>query len=303
MFGNAKSYFITSKRTASLSQVLRDFFKTGNIPVERVIEAGGAWVGAQRIKDPAFTVSAGTTVKVYLSPTQHHQYVIVPADIVFENADFLAVMKPPGLSTVPDRACDQFNLTTAVSNYLFQNRIRYTTTAISRLDLMVSGLVLFPKHKTAERDLFELMQQHRIRKLYRASVTPKQQMPEFFRVRCLIGFQKKAWRDPNGKESLSFFLRKSKGNDHHEYSVIPVTGKRHQIRFHAALTVGPITGDTLYGGKKSPGDGLGLMAVGYRFCWKGKRVDIRYSGKMPLPIQGFPDGTIVGEGVTPIGLI
>ena len=297
IYGNARSYFVTAPKEMTVKAALARYFKKGDVAYLSAVSAGGVWNGTRRVKSEDEILPSGQTLKVYISPTQGLKYHLADDAVVAETKDYIIVVKPAGLSTVPDRACDQFNLTAAVGSYLKRNGSRYVPTAISRLDLMVQGIVMFPKHKDAEKTLFAMMQHHRIRKLYRATVAPSVRHPVAVRpyrsVDFPLEFGKKGMITPAGKPSRTIFL--TSGSDGTQFSVIPITGRRHQIRVHASATVGPIVGDTIYGGP--PADRIHLAAVGLNFVWARKKVRIRYEGPFPAPLR-MDDGKIVGEGVS-----
>lgn len=294
IYGNAQSYHITASKSGTVASVLSNFFKKGDVPYLAAVSAGGVWNGNQRVKHRDESVAAGQTLKVYISPTQSVLYQLAPDQIVSETRDYIVVLKPAGLSTVPDRACNRFNLTAAVAHYLRARGARYTPTAISRLDLMVQGIVIFPKHKSAEKKLFSMMQGHQIRKSYRLKlqVGVDDQWGAYRTVNLPLDFGKKGFVSESGRESCTKFLRHSK--DGCVWTAVPVTGRRHQIRVHASATIGPIEGDTLYGGKKS--DRIQLSAVGLNFWWEGRRERIRYSGEFLQPLT-MVDGRIEGQNV------
>jgi len=296
IYGNARAYHVTAPTETTVKGALSRYFKKGDVPYLAAIEAGGVWLGTQRVRSVTDRVPAGALLRVYISPTQLVSYHLADEDIVAETKDYIVVVKPAGLSTVPDRACDRFNLTAAVGAYLKKKGIRYVPTAISRLDLMVQGIVVFPKHKDAERQLFAMMQGHRIRKLYRATIAIRRNESDgpsqYVSVNRPIDFGKKAFVTDQGKPSRTIFLRNLSSPD--LVSAVPVTGRRHQIRIHAASTIGPIVGDTMYGGPSA--DRIYLSAVGLNFKWKRERIRIRYDGPFPDPLR-MELGAITGPGV------
>jgi len=296
MYGNAKSYLITAKSAMSLTALLASFFKTGEVAYRLAITGGGVWIGSERVKDPEAQVKAKQTVRVFISPTQEVVYQLSRESVVYESKDLIAVLKPAGLSTVPDRACDRFNLTAALGRYLRDNGCRYVPTAISRLDLMVSGVVLFAKSKDAEKELFAKMRDRKIHKLYRAKVRSGGECRPILTVNAPISFEQGAVLDPLGKESKTVFLFESHDTDGDWYRAIPVTGRRHQIRIHAKLTIGPIMGDPLYGGVAGPE--IALMSIGYNLDWKNQKIRIRYAGA-PIPPIRMGETMIEGVGVAP----
>lgn len=261
--------------------------------MDRILKSGGVWLDNQRVYSRDTVILSGKTLKVFISPTQDVRYVLPDYSVVDETVDWIVVLKPRGLSTVPDRACERFNLTAAVEAYLKTKGIGYVPTAISRLDLMVGGIVIFPKHKLAEKRLFEMMRTHQIVKRYRMKISrPVEGCIK--NVVLPVDFNRKAIVCDHGKPSRTIFIRDQRFDN--EWVAIPVTGRRHQIRLHAATVLSPILGDTMYGGRRA--SEFGLTATGLNFNWDGHRVRVRFSG--PVDSIRQVEGAIVGPGVQPV---
>jgi len=283
LHGNAHKRWVTAPHRMTLHCLLQRYFKKGDVDVRGLIEAGGVWWQRQRVTDPTHLIEAHDTVMVYQSPTQSWRYVVTPDTVVHAQDDVWVVFKPAGLSTVPDRACHRYNLTHAVGVTQGRHGHSFLPTAITRLDLMVSGLVLFGATAQAEKDLFALMRAHAIRKQYTLRIPCAGSPPRFRRIRCRLGFNGRAHRCETGQPSETWFFLTHVHDGVATYTAIPITGKRHQIRFHATLLLGPIEGDEWYGSRCHRPQGLALRCVRLRFLWRHNRLDIR----CPTALQGI----------------
>ncbi len=274
-YNNSKRFFVTAANDTRLGDLLQR--ELGDkCDVATVIGSGGVWLGKTRCDFADMVLQKGDTVKVYITGSQGLAYRLVSEQIIFEDDDVLVVLKPPGITAVPDRSNLQHNLTYAVSQYLRSKGINYSPAPLTRLDYMVGGLSLFGKHKAAVAKLTEEMKQRRIHKLYRAIVPDAGELPACKRVRNKLDFFDKAFVSDQGKDAHSLFFRRALYRGMVVYSVILLTGRRHQIRAHAAQALQPLLGDDLYGTlpKGAPRQ-IGLLAVGLNFTFQRRRYRIR----------------------------
>ncbi|RAP32292.1 hypothetical protein DID75_05070, partial [Candidatus Marinamargulisbacteria bacterium SCGC AG-410-N11] len=219
MYGNAKKKFITVKSSGKLFDIMTDHFPKLNIL--NIIQSGGVWIKKHRVLNPGFFLEKDETITFYVSPNQGKFYRISAELIHYECKEFLVVYKPPGISTVSDRSTLFWNLTHGVDSYL--SKQHYQTQPIMRLDLMVQGLVIYPKSKSIEKKLFELSQQRKIGKCYKAILEYNIAYSDYCRIKDCIGFKSKACLDKHGKNAHSLFIQNSIQFDYLIYSVILFT--------------------------------------------------------------------------------
>jgi 23S rRNA-/tRNA-specific pseudouridylate synthase len=148
---------------------------------------------------------------------------------------------------------------------------------MTRLDYMVQGICLFAKHKDAEKSLFKLTQERGITKHYLALLPKHDTLPQKEIVTLPLLFTDKARVDATGKKAKTLFI-------HHRdisegisvYMVKLFTGRRHQIRAHAAKKLLPLLGDGMYGSRcKHLHRHIGLIAYKYVFTCFGRSYRIQ----------------------------
>lgn len=179
--------------------------------------------------------------------------------VVFEDAHLLAVDKPSGLLTSPDRYDPtRPNLMrllhegiTTGKPWATERGLTYLSNA-HRLDFETSGIILLAKTKPVLVALANLFGTDKPAKKYVALVrgVPR---AERFEVDAALGphpFKPGLMRVERrtGKKSLT---RVEVAELYPGYALLncfPVTGRTHQIRVHLQHTGLPILGDTLYGG-------------------------------------------------------
>jgi tRNA pseudouridine32 synthase/23S rRNA pseudouridine746 synthase len=167
--------------------------------------------------------------------------------ILYEDDDILAVDKPAGLATIPERQegkeCLWHQLTGLYS---------YKIYVVHRLDKEVSGVILFAKNPLTHRYLNEQFTHRRVNKIYSALVHGNLAVNagEINVSLRQYGSGRVAVDQERGKECLTMYRVQERYKNHTLVTVSPLTGRRHQIRVHFYSIGHPVVGDLLYGDKK-----------------------------------------------------
>ena len=189
--------------------------------------------------------------------------------IVFENQNILILNKAAGIN-IHKAKKDEISLTELVEAYYNKNHsgqsLSFRPGPLHRLDKMTSGLVCFSMSLEGARWFSSLMEDHKIKKTYSATVEG-------------IVTQKETWEDyiikedekseefhtvnliPGNTEELPLSAKKcittiiplnSFTQDGKEYTAVNfeiATGRQHQIRAQSSFHGHPLAGDTDYGGQ------------------------------------------------------
>jgi 23S rRNA pseudouridine955/2504/2580 synthase/23S rRNA pseudouridine1911/1915/1917 synthase len=167
--------------------------------------------------------------------------------IIFENDDFIAVDKPSGLLTIPDRVQSEKSL----KEYLKDKYGEIFT--VHRLDKDTSGLVLFAKNEATHKYLSKLFEDRKIEKYYVGIVlgSPENQTGS---IEAPIG------ENPAHKGLMNVHRNGKPSHTTYEvldankyYSLVSFqlhTGRTHQIRVHSKEIGHPLACDELYGDGK-----------------------------------------------------
>lgn len=168
--------------------------------------------------------------------------------ILFEDQFMLAVNKPAGMLSVPDR----YNALYPNLRTIFDNKYGKIF-VVHRLDRDTSGVMIFAKDAETHKILNDKFQNFKITKIYHALLAGVLGRDEvFIDIPLMPSPSKKGTSIPSarGKESYSKFkvLERFKKATYVEIELL--TGRHHQIRAHAAAIGYPLLVDDLYGSSK-----------------------------------------------------
>lgn len=177
-------------------------------------------------------------------------------DIIYEDADLLVVHKPADLVCHPTKGDEYSSLISRARIYLKSN-----PHLIHRLDRETSGLVLIAKNPAAAGELGKIWETRTVRKEYLAIVHGHVAADKGI-INAPLG------KDESSPVAIKDCVRADGSPAQTEFSVErrftgpakhsntpftllrlhPLTGRKHQIRIHAAHIGHPIVGDKIYGG-------------------------------------------------------
>ncbi|MFN7499671.1 MAG: pseudouridine synthase [Dolichospermum sp.] len=175
-------------------------------------------------------------------------------EIIYEDDWLIAVNKSSGLLSVPGRYSHNQDSVISRLSYLYNQEI----IAVHRLDQDTSGILLIAKDLVTYSQLSQQFEQRKIHKVYEAIITGSLTIHEG-------EINLPLWGNPDhrpyqqvdlerGKPSLTRFRVIGREGKYTRIEFIPLTGRTHQLRVHAADKRGlgmRILGDKLYGCLKS----------------------------------------------------
>lgn len=166
-------------------------------------------------------------------------------DILFEDDYLIAVNKPAGVLSIPDR------FRAEMPNMLALLKAQYEEIfTLHRLDKGTSGLLLFAKTAEAHRSLSIAFEKRKISKTYHAVCQGVSSETEGSILKNIAPHPSKAGKmtiNKSGKVAVSHFKILQSFSNYHLVEVIIETGRTHQVRLHLQSIGLPILGDALYG--------------------------------------------------------
>lgn len=167
--------------------------------------------------------------------------------LIFENDDFVAINKPSGLLSIPDREGKEESLKTMLKE-------KYGNIfTVHRLDRDTSGLIVFAKNEPTHKYLSQLFEKRLMKKIYAGLVigSPAEQKGSINLPLAENMVQRGVMIvNPRGKESLTDY---EVIEDFTIYAWMQFqihTGRTHQIRVHMKEIGYPIVCDPVYGDGK-----------------------------------------------------
>ncbi|MBC8034940.1 MAG: RluA family pseudouridine synthase [Chitinophagaceae bacterium] len=165
-------------------------------------------------------------------------------NIIFENDDFVAINKPAGMLSIPDRMQSEHSL----KDFLINKYGNIFT--VHRLDKETSGIILFAKNDAAHRYLSQQFENRETEKYYvglvQGSIGKKEGIIEEAIIEHPVkkGLMTTAKK---GKPSITEYkvLEEAGGFSLMEFRIL--TGRTHQIRVHMKFLGHPLACDELYG--------------------------------------------------------
>ena len=217
----------------------------------------------------------------------------IPLDVLYEDADLIAINKPAGMIVHPIGGTQMDTLVNAVL-------ARWPEIAkvgdparpgiVHRLDKDTSGVILIAKTSAARKSLLAQFKAREVKKRYLTLVEGIPATPTG-EINAPIG------RNPaqrmkmtilrNGRQSLTRYrvlqVYEYRGSQYTQIEVLPQTGRTHQIRVHMTFIGHPVVGDTVYGRRKqrlkAPRQFLHAEAISFQSPRTGETLTIH----APLP--------------------
>lgn len=199
--------------------------------------------------------------------------------IVFKEHEFVVVNKPSGLLAVPGKGEENQDCVVARIRQMFPDCIEQP--AVHRLDMDTSGLMVLALTAGAHRELSRQFHDRETEKRYISlldGVLNQESGTLSLPFRLDVENRPVQIYDPvNGKTGITHWKVLGVENGKTRVEFLPVTGRTHQLRVHAASEHGlgiPILGDRLYGSGNKPGQmKLHAAYLSFTHPWTGKRLE------------------------------
>ncbi len=190
-------------------------------------------------------------------------------EVLHVDPEFVVVDKPAGLLSVPGRGPNKQDCVARRMRELFPDCPEQPS--VHRLDMDTSGLMVLARTVDTHRVLSRQFAERRVHKKYQAvldGVVKEEQGRIELSFRLDPDNRPHQVYDPvQGKTGITSWRRLSVKDGKTRVEFIPLTGRTHQLRLHAAHSLGlgcPIVGDRLYGSRKS-GERMLLHAAFLQF--------------------------------------
>ncbi len=204
--------------------------------------------------------------------------------VLFEDNHLIAVAKRPGQTVQPEPG-KPTSLEDEVKAYIKEKYNKPGDVflgVIHRLDMPVSGIVLFARTSKALARMNDLFKNRKIEKIYEAKVEGKPLHQTDTLTHFLVRDEKKNITRahikpvPNAEKATLSFEVKYVNNNNSILRIKLLTGRKHQIRAQLGAINCPIVGDVKYGASKANEDtSIALAAVELSFEHPVNKVPIK----------------------------
>jgi 23S rRNA-/tRNA-specific pseudouridylate synthase len=199
-------------------------------------------------------VATGERVTVHLEAPDVPRLTADDLVVAFRAEDLVIVEKPPGVPVAATREAATGSLSETLIAWLTtQGVVRPYVGVVHRLDQPASGLVLFTTRGAANPSVHRLFVDHAIERVYRLRVEgepPASFVVDAPLVEARAGHVRVATPGEPGAMTARTRLTRLLPADGDPTALLEArldTGRRHQIRVHAAHAGHPIVGDRRYG--------------------------------------------------------
>jgi tRNA pseudouridine32 synthase/23S rRNA pseudouridine746 synthase len=187
--------------------------------------------------------------------------------LLYEDPDLIAVCKPVGISSIPER-----DLAVSSVRTLLEKQLGTRLYTVHRLDKEVSGVMLFARTADAHRYLNAAFFDRNVKKTYIALVHGVI-APDSGTIDAPIrqfGSGRMGVDAKNGKPSITRYKILERRDQFTLVEAYPLSGRRHQIRVHFYHIGHPIAGDTRYGKNLEQERFKRIMLHALKIEWKKK---------------------------------
>ncbi len=166
-------------------------------------------------------------------------------EVIFEDEDIIAINKPSGLLSNPGKDPKHSDSAWARVKDACPN-----AELVHRLDMSTSGLIVFGKHKDAERHLKAQFRERITHKLYYARVWGNiEEEKGQINLPLICDWPNRPKQKvcfEHGKPSVTDFEVIKREKKTTLVGLLPITGRSHQLRVHLLSVGHPIVGDEFY---------------------------------------------------------
>jgi len=221
---------------------------------QRLIKAGKLRANGRRVS-ASYRVQAGDVLDFELPvlPERIIKPVAMDLDVVHEDDDILVVNKPAGIMCHPGKKNRDDTLASGLIYHMHGDAEgKFNPGIVHRLDFDTTGVMVVAKHRRAHVHLSRQFETRGVEKEYVALARGCVRR-RVGRIEVSIGYSPLRWglmstaddaKSPRPAVSVYHVLERFPA--HTLVSVVPKTGRRHQIRVHFEFIGHPLIGERYY---------------------------------------------------------
>jgi len=235
-------------------------FLLSNVPqsrtkVKSILQGRGIRVNGKTVTQFDFQLSRGMKVAVSKSKRNQQSFKNRYVKIVYEDRWLIVIEKQPGILSMA-AGHSSLNVKSVLDDYFKKSHQKCTAHVVHRLDRDTSGLMVYAKDIETEQILEHNWHQIVYDRRYVAVLSGEMEQDEGTIANWLK--DNKAYVtysspvDNGGKYAVSHFCVLDRTTEHSLVEFKLETGRKNQIRVHAADMGHPVCGDSKYGDGNDP---------------------------------------------------
>lgn len=263
--------------------------------IKAIKHGAGDFLVNDQAKTGVITINTGDVAGIRLPDEAADETVAVshqPLQVQYEDANWLVVDKPAGLTSVPGPSNREDTLVNRIKGYLVATQApNQRPHLITRLDRDTSGLVLVAKHHVAQGMLTDPKLADQLVKTYLAWIEGTL-TPASGTIDQPIGRLDDSPRrgvTANGQRAITTYQVETSTLAHavSRVRLQLVTGRTHQIRVHLSALGHPLLGDALYDGNQTWIKRQALHAASLQFYDPFAEQTRRFEAPLPADLQAL----------------
>ena len=234
--------------------------------IRKIIDWGGCAVGEVMVRVASRSLKEGDEIALgLLEPERCVEYALSAGDVIYEDAEYVAVNKPVGINSQRTPYQLKGTMEYAVDVYLKGKGIREPARVVHRLDRGTSGTMFFPKSGRPATHISYMLKTGGVDKVYWALIAgaPDEDAWEVDAPIAKLSKFRYGTAIP-GKPARTLFRVLARSSEATLVEARPLTGRTHQIRVHLVHGGFAIIGDTTYGGEHAPRMMLHCRSMAFR---------------------------------------
>jgi len=227
---------------------------------QKLLKAGGVRVNGSAVP-VNYRIREGDVVEFELPAQAPRVIPPRPMDlsIIHEDADILVINKPAGIICHPGKKLTDDTLASGIIHHVHGDKPGvHNPGIVHRLDFDTTGVMVVAKDPDAHVHLSRQFEARSVRKEYLALVRGRLAR-RFGQIEAPIGYAPERYglmsAKPNAirpRPATSVYEVRERFRDHTLVSVVPKTGRTHQIRVHFESIGHPLIGERHYRGGLAP---------------------------------------------------
>jgi 23S rRNA pseudouridine1911/1915/1917 synthase len=263
--------------------------------IKAIKHGAGDFLVNDQAKTGVITINTGDVAGIRLPDEAADETVAIshqPLQVQYEDANWLVVDKPAGLTSVPGPSNREDTLVNRIKGYLVATQApNQRPHLITRLDRDTSGLVLVAKHHVAQGILTDPKLADQLVKTYLAWIEGTL-TPASGTIDQPIGRLDDSPRrgvTASGQRAITTYQVETATLAHavSRVRLQLVTGRTHQIRVHLSALGHPLLGDALYDGNQTWIKRQALHAASLQFYDPFAEQTRRFEAPLPADLQAL----------------